>query len=119
MALFLKKGIDVKKLFVVGTVCLLVAGGGGSPSLFAVKAAHAAVSNFDKYLATVKAQIYRDYVRVTSYTVTYKGASKAQVSFTQTASYTRNGRKYTVTTHWEAVVSSDSYYTRQISTSTK
>lgn len=108
------------RLVVASMFVAIVAGGGGSPSdLFAGKAAHAAVSSFDKYLAQVKAEIYRDYVRVTSYTVTSKGPSKAYISFTQVGNYSQNGRTYTVTKKWEAVVSSNSYYTRLLSTSVK
>jgi len=99
---------------------LVMGGAVGSPTgPLGPRTAHAAVSSFDKYLSQVKGEIYRDYVRVTSYTITSKGPSKAYISFTQVGSYSQNGRKYTVTKTWEAVVSPGSYYTRNISTSVK
>lgn len=102
----------------------LVAGGEmGSPDgPFGPQAAQAAVSSWDKYLAQVKAEIYRDNVRVAVYTVTSSTSNnggRAYIDFTQVGSYSTNGRTYTVTKKYQAVVTGSSYYTRLISTSIK
>ncbi len=100
---------------------LVMGGVVGSPTgPFAPQAAHAAVSNWDQYLAQVKAEINRGFVRVTAYTVTSStpnNGGRAYIDFTQVGSYTANGRTYTVTKKWQAVVTGNTYTTRLISTS--